>query len=136
MPEHRIRFRGGWVSCALDGDPADVARLSLPIVWPSGIEGAIRLSRRFGCPPIDPAFESVRLELRDVPGLRSLRLNGVDLGMPPPGVLDWTLPLAEALDARNTLTLEVVPDQVSPVEIPGGWGSIALVIAPKNGPGA
>ncbi len=135
MPEHRIRLREGWESSALDGHPGDVGRLSLPVVWTRGTQGPIRLSRRFGRPPIDPAIESIRLELRGIPGLRSVHLNGVALGPPPAGVLDWTLPLTEPLGSRNTLTLEVVLEQASTVEIPEGWGSIALMIAPKSGPG-
>ena len=135
MSEHRIRFRGGWELIPTEGDARAIRRLTLPVDWPPGIEGPIQLSRRFGRPPMDRALESARLELRGVPGLRSLRLNGLDLEPPPVGVRDWTVPLAEWLDARNILTLEVNPVLLSPQETPGGWGWIALVIATKAGPG-
>jgi hypothetical protein len=131
MPEHRIRFRGGWEFRALESDSDDDLRVTLPVVWPPEIKGPIRLTRRFGRPPIDSAVESARLELRGVPGLRSLHLNGVDLGPLPAGVVDWSVPL-ESLEARNTLTLVVVADDIPPDEIPGGWGSIALLIASRT----
>jgi hypothetical protein len=129
MSEHRIRFRGGWEASPAGGDPGAIRRLTLPIAWGSATARPICLTRRFGHPSIDPAVESVRLELRDVPGLRSVQLNGNDLGPIPLDVDDWTIPLAGLLEARNTLTLEVVaPPAIDP---PGDWGSIALVIARK-----
>jgi hypothetical protein len=131
MPEHRIRFRGGWESSVADGDHGGASRLILPVVWPPGIVGPIRLTRRFGRPPIDPTVESVWLELSGVPGLQSLRINGVELGMPRAGVIDWTVRL-ESLEARNTLTLAVDLGQVLAEERLGGWGSIALLITPKR----
>jgi hypothetical protein len=133
MPEHRIRFRGGWYLSAAEDEPSNVRRLTLPVVWPPGMVGPFRLTRRFGRPPIDPAVESAWLELSDIPGLRSLQLNGVDLGPIPLDVLDWTVPLTGLLDLRNTLTLELVPGQFS---TPEGWGSIALVIASRVREGA
>jgi len=47
-------------------------------------------------------------------------LNGVDLGPPPAGVFDLTVPL-ESLEARNELTLVVDAGQVSADLCPGGW---------------
>jgi hypothetical protein len=131
MPEHQIRFRGGWEFRAIGNDRDDVLRLTLPVVWTHGNKGPVRLTRRFGRPPIDTAVESARLELRAVPGLRSVHLNDVDLGRPPAGVDDWSVPL-DSLESRNTLTLVVVLDDIPPDAIPGGWGSIALLIASRT----
>lgn len=131
MPEHRIRFRGGWESSPVGGDPGNARKLTLPVAWPDGPGGTVRLTRRFGRPPDLAEGETIWLELRDVPGLRSLQLNGVDLGPPPSDGVGWTLPLAGRLADRNTLTLEVALDG----ETPGGWGSIALVIVSESGSG-
>jgi hypothetical protein len=134
MSEHRIRFRGGWESSTIEGGLDVAQRLSLPVDWPSGVVGTVRLIRRFGCPPID-RFGSVRLEFRAVPGLRAVQLNGDDIGRPPADVFDWSVPLARLLAARNVLMLDVDLASVSPADFPGGWGSIALVIVPGPGPG-
>jgi hypothetical protein len=132
MPEHRIRFRGGWESRTVEGDPGEVRRLTLPFASHTEIGGPIRLDRRFGRPPIDKAVESVSLELRAVPGLRSVHLNGFDLGPLPADVIDWTVPRLAMLEARNTLSLEVVPGLASAEETQGGWGWIALVVSSEG----
>ena len=134
MPEHRIRFRGGWDLQAPEGGPGVARRLTLPTSWSPDLEGPVRLIRRFGRPPFDPTIESASLELRAVPGLRSARLNGVDLGLPAVGSVDRVVPLVEPLLERNTLTLEVAVDEALWVGSPGGWGAIALLIAPGAGP--
>jgi hypothetical protein len=88
------------------------------------------LTRRFGRPSGEVSAFSIVLELLCVPGLRSLRLNGIDLAIDDfPGDGSFEVLLAD----RNTLELEVDVNQAiaSPPET--GWGSIALVLA--SGPG-
>ena len=131
MTEHHIRFRGAWELLELGPGRSAPRPVTLPIAWPPEFAGPIRLTRRFGRPPIDPALESIRLELKAVPGLRSVTLNGAELG--PIGGVDRDIPLPSALPARNTLTLEVVPGPPGP---DGGWGAIALVIGPRRADGA
>ena len=127
MPEHRIKFRGGWESSGTD---AEASRLSLPIAWPEGASGTIELTRRFGRPPIGLDTESAWLELRFVSGLRSARLNRVELDFRTSRGADWRVPLRGILEARNLLSLEVDLGLVDRDETSGGWGWIALVIAP------
>jgi hypothetical protein len=132
MPEHRIRLRGAWDWHVPEGDSEVVRRVDLPTGWPAGLGSPFRLVRRFGSPRFDPATESARLELRDVPGLVAARLNGRDLPHPPAGSRDWSIPLAEPLPDRNVLVLEVELGTGSAV--PGPWGSVSLVISPRLAP--
>jgi len=130
MPEHRIRFRGAWDWHGPDGEAEVARRVTLPADWPADLAGPFRLLRRFGRPPFDPAAETARLDLANVPGLVAARLNGRDLGEIPPGAIDWSFPLADALLPRNALVLEV---ELPPgVEGRRGWGSIALVVAGED----
>jgi hypothetical protein len=133
MSEHRIRFRGGWLALPIEGTPDLAGPLDLPVAWPEGVVGSVRLIRRFGRPPIDPAAISARIEFLAVPGLRSVQLNGVDLGRPPADVFDWSVPLTDSLSVRNVLTLDVVIGRYSTAELPAGWGAIALVLTPFSG---
>jgi hypothetical protein len=125
MTDHRIQFRGGWEAIRPGAPPE---RLTLPVAWPIAASGLIRLVRRFGRPPVDPAAETIRLELRDVPGLIGLRLNALHLGGPAPGVEAWVVPLDGHLDPRNVLTIEVDLVVANLADLPAGWGRIALVI--------
>ena len=130
MHEHAIRLRGGWV-LEVEGRPG-AAPLTLPIAWDPTLSGPIRLTRRFGRPAIDPAQQALSLELRGVPGLRSLTLDGVALPIPPGEVDAFSVPLPTDTGPRLTLTLGVdLPPPPRP-EIPGGWGAIALVIGPLD----
>ena len=132
MPEHRIRLRGAW-ELVLPGVSGDSSRRwSLPAGWPEGLQGPVRLIRRFGPPTIDVVGETISLELREVPGLTRLDLNGKRLADPPDGVVDWVVPLVAPLPARNLLMLEVDLDQVDPTR---EWGAIALLIAPGGAGG-
>lgn len=132
MPEHRIRFRGAWDWHVREGEVEFARRVTLPADWPVDVASPFRLVRRFGRPPFDPAVETVRLELIAVPGLVAARLNGRGLGGPPEGAVVWSVPLDEPLLPRNVLVLEV--DLGAFRDWPGGWGAIALVIAPRAGP--
>jgi hypothetical protein len=131
MSEHRIRLRGAWELLARGGGYASLSRLSLPARWPDELAGPIRLIRRFGMPPIDPATEAISLELLGVPGLGRIDLNGVELPLAPPGSVDWVVRPVGPLLARNTLTLDVELDPSNRPEKAEGWGTIALVITPR-----
>jgi hypothetical protein len=106
MSEHLIRLRKGWELEDLDSPDHRPQRVSLPLE--AGWAGArrLRLTRRFGCPPLNPGSESLWLRLESVSGLASLRLNDRDLS-PGPGVhVVVDIRLAE-LPARNVLALEL-----------------------------
>ena len=79
MSEHLIRLRKGWELEDLDSPDHRPQRVSLPLE--AGWAGArrLRLTRRFGCPPLNPGSESLWLRLESVLGLASLRLNDLDL---------------------------------------------------------
>ena len=123
MPEHVIRLRGGWERV----DPlgrAEGPRVTLPLPRPGG---PVRLARSFQAPRVDPAREAVWLRVADAPGLRSVRLNGRDLG-PADGLeAARAYRLPADLPARNRLELAAEPAS-------DGWGSIALVIRDRNDP--
>ncbi len=130
MAEHRIRLRGAW-DWILVEDEAEVARrVNLPTRWPTGLSSGFRLLRRFGRPPFDPATESVRLELLDVPGLVSVRLNGREIGRDLTGVDNRSIPLTEPILSRNALILGIDLGAVEGLTPGEEWGSIALVIEP------
>jgi hypothetical protein len=132
MPEHEIRLRGGWDWLVREDDVEVARRISLPILWPPTPLAPFRLVRRFGRPTIDPDVESVRLELRSVPGLVAARLNEVELARPEGRAVDWLVPLPGPLPARNELVLEVdLGPAARPVE-GEPWGLIALRIAHRE----
>ena len=132
MTEHRIRLRGAWDWHVVpeEGEAEVVRRVTLPAAWPPGVASPFLLLRRFGRPPLDPGREEARLELLDVPGLVSARINGREMARPPEGVSSWVVPLPGPLLPRNVLALEV--DFRELPGLPTDWGSIALVIAPKE----
>jgi len=133
MAEHLIRFRGGWERHFSSRVGENARRLFLPIRWAPDQPGSIRLSRRFGRPPSDPDRESIRLDFRDVPGLRSAWLNGVEL---PVGGSGGSVNLDSSLQDRNELVLEIDPTVAATVESAEGWGAIALAIGPRSSPEA
>ena len=131
MPDHRIRIRGPWDRSTIGGDGAGPpGRVSLPCPGPGELSGRFRLIRRFGRPPHDPARESLRLDLADVPGLLRVTLNGVDRPLAPAGGPPWSIPIDEPLPDRNVLALDVDFAGVEGFAAP--WGSISLAIGPKG----
>lgn len=127
--EHRIRLRAGWESLPEGcSDPAQ-ERIDLPIRWGPGRPRRLRLTRRFGRPPLDARKEGLFLELDRVPGMQSLVLNGKSLAAVTGTRAYYLIPLAE-IEARNVLEIEIETGE------PGGeaagqdldWGHIALVI--------
>jgi hypothetical protein len=123
MSEHLIRLRGGWEWHEPGADPS--RRVTLPMTWPAGLSGRVRLVRSFHRPPFDPARETLAIGLESVAGLVLVRLNDRELAWPDAGVTALRLPLDDPLPPRNVLELEVEPPVVG-VE---PWGTIALVIA-------
>ena len=138
MPEHRIRLRAAW-DCVdrlpPEGGPEDLGRVDLPKTFPEGFPPRFRLTRQFGRPPVDERAERVDLELRSVPGLVSVRLNGRVIGRPDESgaSADWSIPLDPPLLPRNGLVLEVELTTEGRANVPG-WGEIALVIRPRDRP--
>jgi hypothetical protein len=126
--EHPIRLRGGWEWEGPGAPPGGGPRVALPMAWPPGIAGPIRLVRRFHRPPIDPAAEALVLRLEEVPGLSAVWLNGLLLARPPAGTSALSLDLEPGLPDRNVLTLEIDPIAATGRASP--WGAIALVVRP------
>jgi hypothetical protein len=130
MLEHLIRLRKGWELVDLDSPDHCTQRVTLPLE--AGWTGArrLRLTRRFGCPPLKPGLESLWLRLESVLGLALLRLNDRDLTPGPgvQGIID--IHLAE-LPARSVLTLELSSAATLPDAQRGGslaCGEITLLI--------
>jgi hypothetical protein len=134
VSEHLIRLRKGWESIDLDSLDPRPERITLPLPagWRSGRR--LRLTRRFGCPPLNPHIESLWLRLESVLGIAALQLNGRDIPLGPysHGTID--IPLAE-LRPRNELTLELsgAPAADTPPGESTVWGEIALVIRSEPG---
>jgi hypothetical protein len=134
MTEHRIRLRGGWECHYREVDdedaPGQVHRVELPAASAADLPARFRLTRQFGRPPVDLRKEVVTLEMRNVPGLRSARINGRAI---EPGMTEgaaWSIDLSEPLLPRNGLVLEV--ELEGPLRSTGSpWGEIALVIRPR-----
>lgn len=141
MSEHRIRLRGGWLWLDPDVSPDDSPtgrRVTLPIEWPGGPAGRVRLARSFGPPPMDPSRETLALHMARVGGLASARLNGAEIARPTPGTTAIEVPLPGPLPRRNLLVLEVDlganGDHPGPDQAPVPWGEVALIIGPREPP--
>lgn len=132
MSEHQIRLRGAWQWHDLDDPAAPPRRIALPIAWPTGTTGRIRLVRQFGRPPIDPARERLSLRLEHVPGLLAVRLNDRELAGETEAL---RLDLRAPLPARNVLCLDVDGRRASAAaDGQPGWGEVAMVVVPLEGP--
>jgi hypothetical protein len=127
MPEHGIRLRGAWEWQAIARDAGFTRRVTLPIEWPEGQVGPVRLIRRFNGPPIDPSRETVFLRLEKVPGLLAIRLNNGTYDGPLDETLSLDLSCFGPLAAKNVLTLEVDPTRAA--RAGEAWGHVALVVA-------
>jgi hypothetical protein len=142
MSEHRIRLRGGWECREVGPTASKVERIELPLHLSADVAGRLRLTRRFGRPPLEPGRQRLILEMDQVAGTRSITLNGEPIAAVSPETAQYAIELTK-LAERNVLVLEI--DTPSPGASPAGsgehWGVIALVIqeaapalAPK-GPG-
>ncbi len=116
---HAIRFRKAWTLECPPGTPA--GRLDLPAA-PLQLTQPFVLIRQWSLPPRLPAHASLSLELAQLPGLRSVRLNGATLS----SLLSPT-PLPNNLPDRSTLILEVDPSTLTDSER-SDWGHIALLV--------
>jgi hypothetical protein len=129
LNEHSIRLRGGWECRSTAAGESLPARLALPTRWTSDQTGLITLTRRFGRPPLDADRDALWLRLDQVPGIRSLHLNGQPLVPIPPTSSRFEFPLAGLLD-RNQLDLEVdiAAASARSAAVGADWGVISLVI--------
>ena len=132
MPDHRIRLRGGWEYCQV-GSHDVPGRFTLPTRWGLERTTPLRLTRRFGCPPLDPRYQVLVLLLEQVPGIHSIRLNDRQILHVSPDRSSYQI-LLEDLPARNVLVIEVEPrlDQGSTDTEPSEWGFVALVIQTRR----
>jgi hypothetical protein len=132
VPDHRIRLRGGWESWWV-GSPDVPERITLPTRWGSEKPGRIRLSRRFGCPPLDSATQVLLLFLEHVPGIRFISLNDQEIPGVSPETLSYQIPL-DCSQPRNVLVLEVEPPLAhGQTEAESSdWGCISLVIQTRR----
>ena len=105
MHGHWIRLRGGWEYCRVDS-PGVPERITLPTRWASEQPGRGRLTRRFGCPPLDAGRQVLVLSLQQVPGIHSIRLNQLEIPRVSPDRSSYEIPL-DSLPPRNVLVLEV-----------------------------
>jgi hypothetical protein len=136
MPEHRIRLRGGWQCQYREGDDPDgpevLRRVDLPLASTAGLPARFLLCRQFGRPPCDPLVERVTLEIGNLPGLRSVRLNGRPIDPDPSTRPAWSFRLDGPILPRNGLIIEVELTDAPPAE-GDSWGEVALVIRPLDG---
>jgi hypothetical protein len=126
--DHRIRLRGGWQLETAASDQ-DGGRITLPVRWDRNNPRRLRLSRRFGLPPIDTKRQCLLLELNRARGIQSLLLNGKTLTAISSEKSYYLIPLAE-IEERNVLSLEVETGEAcaDATEADGDWGHFALLI--------
>ena len=132
MTGHRIRLRGGWERHDLE--TGQIARITLPASLPTESHSSMQLVRAFNKPLLDAARESLWLDLRRVPGIRSVRLNDEEIARPADGLSALSLPIENARESRNVLVLELQTRSAgAPLADDSLWGEIALVITPLEG---
>jgi hypothetical protein len=126
--DHRIRLRGGW-ECQSAGPAQEGDRITLPVRWGASHPARLRLSRRFGRPPIDTTRQLLLLELDRARGIQSLLLNGKALTAISPQKSYYLIPLAE-IEERNLLAIEVETGEAAndSTDAEQDWGHFALVI--------
>ncbi|MDR3638740.1 MAG: hypothetical protein P4L84_33345 [Isosphaeraceae bacterium] len=109
------------------GEPRQ--RVNLPMTWPAGIHGPVRLLRSFQKPVIDPASEVLFLRLDHVAGLRTLLLNDREIARTPGDQASLTVRLDDLIERRNVLSLEIELPQLLESDVPAApWGSISLLV--------
>jgi hypothetical protein len=133
VSEHRIRLRGGWTCQGANSSAADQESITLPVRWDLRNPRRVRLSRRFGRPPIDRVGQKLFLELDHARGIQSLRLNGTIVEATSPARSNYLIEITAAPE-RNTLVIEVETGE-STSGAAGDenlWGQIALLIRPAG----
>ena len=131
MDEHRIRLRGGWVCQSASTAADQPERITLPIRWDPDKPRRMRLSRRFGCPPVDRERQRLLLELCQARGIHLLLLNGKEVTGISAAKSSYLIPLDE-IDERNTLVLEVETGEThgGAAESGSDWGEVAILVRP------
>ena len=87
----------------------------------------MRLTRRFNPPPLE-AGSRVVVRLQQVPGIRSLEVNGQPAVPVSPGCTEYEIVL-EGSGGHRWLVLEVeTPDPSDSPSPPPEWGDVSLVI--------
>lgn len=127
MSEHLIRLRAAWTLRV--GEQA--RRIDLPTSVKHFPVVPFCLVRAFGRPPLKVDTESLRLRLEDVPGLKTIRVNGV-----PVRPLDGSVPGRLELDLDSPARRFVLELEVDPTDVPDAWGRIALVVRSIGGTGS
>ncbi len=129
MPEHLIRLRGGWEWADLDDRESRPTRITLPAHLHLSESRRLRLTRRFGRPPMDILTETLWLRLERVPGLKSIAINGAPVPLERLGASPLEVALRELAD-RNLVELDVnLPaSETAGHAIEPRWGEIALVV--------
>ena len=126
MSEHRIHLRKAWEIGAWDAPNSPATRIDLPLETPQAA-AHICLRRAFQQPAIDPNLDCLALLLEQIPGLKSVQLNGNPLWS---GLADdqtrLELPWLAEEPRRCILTLEVEQG------LPQGWGTVAILIRERK----
>ena len=132
MTDHRIRLRRGW-ELLNPGDSSAPRILALPLTefpeWPAPRQ---RLGRWFNAPPYDPIRETLWLQLTAVTGLLSIRVNDREIAASPFPEEPFTFSLADRLQNRNQLILDVDLAATGRPVSNFFWGDIALLIQPRD----
>ena len=126
MPDHAIALRRAWEGRFGE----ETRRVDLPIDWSTAGEVPSRLSRVFQRPPIDPEREALLIRFESVPGLRSVLLNGRDLGQPAADGTPWECGIDDATPRANRLILGLEPAHFPP---DSEWGRISIVVRVREG---
>jgi hypothetical protein len=129
MPEHVIRLRGAWEWTDLDDSDPRPMRIALPTYFDFTTARRVRLSRRFGRPPMKDPAEELWLRLERVTGLDSMTINGATIALQASLPDPLEIALRELME-RNLLVLEVsLPSRESPTsQFDSRWGEIALIV--------
>ena len=95
----------------------------------------LRVSRRFGRPPVNLKRQRLFLELDQVRGIHLILLNGKAQSGISASKSYYLIPLAE-IDERNTLILEVETGESAAAGSDSGqeWGQIAILVRPIDFP--
>jgi hypothetical protein len=127
VSEHRIRLRGGWECESVDPPSGAPYRLTLPTRWAADGPRRLRLTRQFNQPPVQTGSRVV-VRLQQVPGIRSLEVNGQAAVPVSPGCTEYEV-LLDASGGPRRLVLDVdTTNSSDPTSPPIEWGDVALVI--------
>lgn len=127
MPEHTIRLRGGWRIGNPLGEKGE--RVTLPFsAWPAHLSTPTWFVRDFQGPRIDPARESIYLQILETPGITQISLNDAILSLAAVPDGDLEAPISPLPGLKNRLVLRVDGVNAAACLAAGAWGQVALVI--------